>query len=96
MTNQKINEMYMVKNKQQTVLGHNFIIIKNKKYMFQENNLIILKEENSQPDISLLKLYSEYVTNTKLTKFHFSNNHAVFFFLFRISKRGVHFYLIIC
>jgi hypothetical protein len=47
MTNQKINEMYMVKSKQQVVLGHNFIIIQNKKYMFQENNLIILKVEDS-------------------------------------------------
>jgi hypothetical protein len=83
MTNQKINEMYMVKSKQQVVLGHNFIIIKNKKYMFQENNLIILKEENSQQDISLLKLYSDYVTDTKLIKFHFSNHNAVFFFLYR-------------
>jgi hypothetical protein len=83
MTNQKINEMYMVKSKQQVVLGHNFIVIKNKKYMFQENNLIILKEVNSQPDISLLKLYSDYVINTKLTKFHFSNKHAVFFFFYR-------------
>ena len=73
----------MIKSKQQTVLGHNFIIIKDKKYMFQENNLIILKETNSQPDISLLNLYSEYVTNTKLTKYHFSNNHAIFFFLYR-------------
>ena len=95
MTNQKINEMYMVKSKQQVVLGHNFIIIQNKKYMFQENNLIILKVENIQPDILLLKLYSDYVTNTKLTKFHFSNKHAVFFFLYRKDYKGVHFYLII-
>ena len=76
----------MVKSKQQTVLGHNFIIIKYKKYMFQENNLIILKEGNSQPDFSLLKLYSDYVTNTKLIKFHFSNHHAVFFFLYRNDR----------
>ncbi len=62
--------------------------------MFQENNLIILKVEDSQPDILLLKLYSDYVTNTKLTKFHFSNNHAVFFFLYREEGYGVHFYLI--
>ena len=87
--------MYMVKSKQQTVLGHNFIIIKDKKYMFHETNLIILKEANNQPDISLLKLYSEYVTNTKLTKFHFSNHHAIFFFLYRKGIIGVHFYLII-
>jgi hypothetical protein len=91
--------MYMVKSKKQVVLGHNSIIIKNKKYMFQENNLVILKEENSQLDISLLKLYSDCVTDTKLIKFHFSNHHAVFFFLYRKEidgwLKGVHFYLII-
>ena len=80
--------MYMVKCKKQVILGHNFIIIKNKKYLFHENNLIILKEKNSQTDISLLKLYSDYVTNTKLTKFHFSNHHAVFFFLYRKKIDG--------
>jgi hypothetical protein len=85
----------MVKSKQQAVLGHNFIIIKDKKYMFHENNLIILREENNQPDISLLKLYSDYVKYTKLTKYHFSNNYAVFFFLYRKDKVGVHFFIII-
>ena len=67
MTNQKINEMYMSKMMKETVLGHNFMFIKNKKLMFKENNLIILKEENSEPRIYLLKLYSDYVTDTKLT-----------------------------
>ncbi len=55
--------MYMLMSKQQATLGHNFIIIKDKKYMFHENNLIILKEENNLPDISLLKLFSDYVTS---------------------------------
>ncbi len=85
----------MLKSKKEAVLGHNFIIIQNKKYMFQENNLIILREENNQPDISLLKLYSDYVTDTKLTKFHFSNKHVIFFFVYRKDDKGVHFYLII-
>ena len=87
--------MYMIKSKKEAVLGHNFMIMKNKKYMFQENNLIIFKESNSQLDISLLKLYSDYVTDTKLVKFHFSRSHAVFFFLYRKNKLGVYFYLII-
>ena len=73
----------MVMSKKKAVLGHNFIIIKNNKYIFQENNLIILREENNYPDISLLKLYSKYVTNTKLIKYHFSNQHGVFFFHYR-------------
>lgn len=76
----------MIKSKQEAVLGHNFIIMKNKKYMFQENNLIIFKESNDQLDISLLKLYSDYVTDTKLVKFHFSKNHAVFFFHYRKNR----------
>ncbi len=92
--------MYIGMRKKEAVLGHNFIMIKNKKYIFEENNLIILREWNKQPDISLLKLYSDYVTNTKLIKFHFSDKHAVFFFLYRklIDRyhKGVHFYLIIC
>ena len=85
----------MSKKKKETVLGHNFMFIKNKKFMFKENNLIIFKEENSEPRIYLLKLYSDYVEHTKLTKYHFSNHHAVFFFSYRRNERGVHFYLII-
>ena len=45
-----------------------------------------------------LKLYSPYVENTKLIKYHFSKSHAIFFFIYRIKKSfdiyGVHFNLI--
>ena len=86
----------MVLSKQQTVLGHNFIILNDKKYIFHEINLIILRESNNKPNISLLKLFSDNFKHTKLTKYHFSNNHAIFFFIYRnYEKRGVHFYLII-
>ena len=87
--------MYLIKSKQEAVLGHNFIIMKNKKYIFHENNLTILNESNGRFDIKLLKLYSDYVTNTKLVKIHFSNSYAVFFFLNRQDRKGVYFYLII-
>ena len=83
-------------SKQQIVLGHNFIILNDKKYIFHENNLIILREKNNKPNISLLKLFSDNVKHTKLTKYHFSNNHAIFFFIYRNDEKGgVCFYLII-
>ena len=73
----------MAEKKRDTVLGHNFIMIRNKKFMFHENNLIILDEANSEKKIYLLKLFSEFVEQTKLVKYHFSNNYAIFFFHFR-------------
>ena len=80
--------MYMLKSKKEAVLGHNFITLKNKNYIFEENNLIVLREAINMPDISLLKLYSDYVKDTKFIKFHFSNKHAVFFFLYRTEFGG--------
>ena len=76
--------MYMSRFKKKIAISNNIINIKNKQYIFNASNLIILKENNNWEEIILLKLYSEYVKNTKLIKYHFSNNHVVFFFLYRI------------
>lgn len=59
-----------------------------------------MSDLKNQPDIKLVKLYSEYVEDTKLTKYHFSGNNVVFFFLFRylnpfVTACGVHFFMII-
>jgi hypothetical protein len=41
-------------------------------------------------------LYSPYVSKTKLVKYHFSKNHAIFYFIYRDGGwGGVHFNLII-
>ncbi len=42
-----------------------------------------------------MKLYSTYVEYTKLIKYHFSKNHAIFFFVYRKEHVGVHFNLIL-
>ena len=42
-----------------------------------------------------MKLYSDNVEHTKLTKYHFSKTHAVFFFSYRRENKGAHFFLII-
>ena len=73
----------MMKRKEGVTISNNMISIGNIKFIFDENNLLILKETNDQSHISILKLYSPYVTNTKLIKYHFSTNHAIFFFIYR-------------
>ena len=85
----------MIKTKQKVAISNNFIIINNKQFIFHENHLIILKDDNNILDISLLKIYSPYVQDTKMTKFHFSNNYVIFFFLYRKNMQGVNFYVII-
>ena len=78
---------------------NNKINIRDKKYIFNENNLLILNETDNKSEILFLKLYSSYVKHTKLIKYHFSKNHAIFYFIYRwkfnYSLEGVHFYLII-
>ena len=73
--------MKLSRCKQQVVVSDSMITIQDKKYIFQENNLIIFDEINCQPNISLMKVCSDYVKDTKLTKFHYSSKYAVFFFL---------------
>ena len=88
----------MTKRKERVTISNNMISIGNKKFIFDQNNLLILKETNDQSYISILKLYSPYATHTNLTKYHFSTNHAIFFFIYRnedAKECGMHFYLII-
>ena len=93
MTNQKVKSMQMDKNKEGVTLSNNIISIGNKKFIFDDNHLVI---NNHQSDILILKLYSPLVGNTKLIQYHFSTNHAIFFFTYKSrDDRGVTFYLII-
>ena len=71
----------MISKKKHVSTSHNMVTIKNMQFIFQENSLVVFDEDKAQPDISLLKLYSMHVKDTKLVKYHFSINYAVFFFL---------------
>ncbi len=94
----------MIKQKQKVALTNNIICIRNKKFIFNENNLLILNEIDSLSKISILTLYSDYVKYTKLIKYHFSKNYAIFYFSYRCSCKyknsmleyfcGINFYLI--
>jgi hypothetical protein len=56
-----------------------------------------LNESNNYTDIQILKLCDSRIKNIKLLKYHFSDNHAVFFFLYthKIKLSGVCFYKLI-
>ena len=96
MTNQKVKSLQIDKNKEGVTLSNNIISIGNKKFIFDENHLVISKINNHQSDISILKLYSPEIKNTKLIQYHFSTNHAIFFFTYKTRDfGGVTFYLII-
>ena len=98
MTNQFINEMNMFRGKQKVAMSNNICIVDNKKFIFHHNFLPIINITNNIIDILLMKLYSEYVINTKLIKYHFSKRYSIFFFIYRYLDegvlKGVHFFLI--
>ena len=99
MTNQTVQEMYMGRGRCEVALSNNICIIDNELFVFEMENLIIL---NDKDKILLLQLYDEKIKNTKFVKYHFSNEHAVFFFHYRYSNfqnchclEGVYFFVLI-
>jgi hypothetical protein len=48
----------MIKSKKLVALNNNMLIIKDKKFVIDENNLFIINENNSQPDVLILKFFA--------------------------------------
>jgi hypothetical protein len=49
--NRFINNVYLIKEKQNVVLGNNVISIGNKKFIFDENNLLILNQNENLTNV---------------------------------------------